>query len=106
MPLVLADVDVPMRLVSGLLLTLAVSACGEAGPPVVDTGDRPQISAEQVEAERVCAEMTGYAAGGTEADPATTAKRQEEYKACVAAVTGGGLPELRGRSGEASPPDF
>lgn len=94
-----------MRLASGLLLTLAISACEEAGPPAVDTGDRPQISADQVEAERVCAELTGYAPGGAEADAATTAKREKEYKDCVAAVTGGGPPELRGRSGEASPSD-
>lgn len=88
-----------MRLASTLVCLLALSACDDAGPPVADAGgERPQISAEKVEAERVCAEMTGYTPDG--ADPAA-AKRQEEYKSCVAAVTGGEAPALRGRSNDA-----
>jgi hypothetical protein len=102
----LVRVDVHMRLASAFVFLLALSACDDAGQPVADGdgGDRPQISAEQVEAERVCAELTGYAPGGVEADAGTTAKREKEYKDCVAAVTGGGPPELRGRSG-ATPSD-
>ncbi len=94
-----------MRLVSVIVFLLTLSACDDAGPPAVDAGDRPQISADQVEAERVCAELTGYAPSGAEVDAATTAKRQKEYKDCVAAVTGGGPPELLGRSGKASSSD-
>lgn len=91
-----------MRLVSVLVFLLTLSACDESGPPAVDAGgERPQISAEQVEGERVCAEMTGHTPGGAETDAGTAAKRQEEYKDCVAAVTGVGAPELRGRSNEA-----
>lgn len=95
-----------MRLVSVFVLVLTLSACDDAGPPEVDAGgDRPQISAEQVEAERVCAELTGYTPGAAETDPGTTAKRQKEYKDCVAAVTGGDKPELRGRTGVTTPSD-
>jgi hypothetical protein len=86
-----------MRLVSALVFLLALSACDDAAQP--DAGaDRPQVSAEKVEAERVCAEMTGYTPESV--DPAA-AKRQEEYMSCVAAVIGGATPELRGRSSDA-----
>jgi len=95
-----------MRLVSGLALMLAISACDEAAPLAVDTGgDRPQISAEQIEAERACSELTGYAPGGADAAAATAAKRQKEFRDCVAAVTGGRPQELRGRSGATPPSD-
>lgn len=92
--------DVLMRLLSALVFLLALSACDDAGQAdAVGGGERPQVSAEKVEAERVCAEMTGYTPDS--ADPAA-AKRQEEYKNCVAAVTGGSAaPELRGRSSDA-----
>ena len=91
-----------MRLVSALLCLLALSACDDAGPPAASAdGERPQVSAEKVEAARVCAELTGYSPDGAVTDAGTAAKRQEEYKSCVAAVTRANAPELRGRSNEA-----
>lgn len=104
--LVLAPVDVSMRLVSALVLVLALAACDDAGPqpPVDISGGQPQISAETVEAGRVCAELTGYSPGAPEATDAAMSKREKEYKDCVAAVIGGGPPELRGRSEEPPTP--
>jgi len=98
--------DVSMRLVSALVLVMALTACDDAGPqPAVDTsGDPSQISAETVEAGRVCAELTGYAPGAPEVTDAAMSKREKEYKDCVAAVIGGGPPELRGRSEEPPTP--
>lgn len=90
-----------MRLVSALLCLLALSACDDAGPPAASAdGERPQVSAEKVEAARVCAELTGYSPDGAATDAGTAARRQEEYKSCVAAVSGASAPELRGRSNE------
>ncbi len=92
-----------MRLASGLVLALVMSACDGGGQPGAGNAaaNRPDISAEQIEAKRVCAELTGYSPvpGGAGSEE-TRAMREKEYKACVAAVAGGGQPELRGRSSD------
>lgn len=92
-----------MRLATGLVLALAMSACDGAGRSGAGNAadDRPDITAEQIEAQRVCAELTGHSPdpGGAGSEE-TRAMREKEYKACVAAVAGGGQPELRGRSSD------
>ena len=95
-----------MRLVSGLILALAVSACGEPAQPDADAAGagQPQPTAEKIQAERACAELTGYSPEPGAGGPVETrARREREYKACVNAVTSGGpgdeaQPKLRGRS--------
>ena len=87
-----------MRLASGIVLALALTACDDGAPTAAAPGESA-VTAEQIEAKRVCAELTGYspdapAAVGDE----TQAMRAKEFKACVAAVAGGGQIELRGRS--------
>ena len=87
-----------MRLASGIVLALVLAACDDAAT----TAEAPRdsaVTAEQIEAKRVCAELTGYSpdAPAAAADE-TQAMRAKEFKACVAAVAGGGQIELRGRS--------
>jgi len=90
-----------MRLAAGLVLALVLSACGDAGQSGAGdaASERQSINAEQLEAERVCSELTGYSKDAPgEGSEETQAMRAKEYRACVAAVVGGGQPELRGRT--------
>jgi len=98
-----ARVDGPMRLVSALILVAALAGCDDAAPAATleAGGDRPQVTAEKVEAERACAELTGYQPGAVTTDAAgTEALRLKDFRACVATVIGGepAAPELRGRA--------
>jgi hypothetical protein len=97
-----------MRAVLAMAMLASLAACDDAGQAAAPEPAR-EITAEIVEAERACGELTGYVAGG-QADKAadTWALLQKEFNACVAAVTGGDKPELRGRTesraGEAAQP--
>lgn len=88
----------PMRAVLAMAMLASLAACDEAGQAAAPEPAR-EITAEVVEAERACAELTGYSAGGQANRPAETwALLQKEFNACVASVTGGSKPELRGRT--------
>ena len=87
-----------MRSVSGIVLALALTACDDAAPTAGTPGESA-VTAEQIEAKRVCAELTGYSPDApVAAADETQAMRAKEFKACVAAVAGGEKIELRGRS--------
>ena len=87
-----------MRLASGIVLALVLTACDGATQPD-DLSAEPAVSAEKIEAERACAELTGYSPDAPAAAVSETqAMRAKEFKACVTAVAGGGHIELRGRS--------
>ncbi len=94
-----------MRAVMTLALLLPLAACDDvARPGSAATGSAREITAEQVEAERACAELTGYSAQAPRGMPEDKkALLQKEFAACVAAVTGGDKPALRGRAGDAEP---
>lgn len=92
-----------MRAVLAMAMLASLAACDEAGQAAAPEPAR-EITAEIVEAERACAELTGYVPGGQASKaPDTWALLQKEFNACVASVTGGGKPELRGRTGDAEP---
>lgn len=91
-----------MRAVLAFAMLAALAACDDAAQSAAPTPAR-EITAEIVEAERACAELTGYApTAQPEKPPEALALLQKEYNACVAAVTGGGKPELRGRTESAT----
>jgi hypothetical protein len=92
-----------MRAVLALAPLVLLAACDDAGQAAAPAPER-EITAELVEAGRACAELTGYAPGASsDKTPDAAALLQKEYSACVAAVTGGGKPELRGRTDVAAP---
>lgn len=97
-----------MRAVWATAMLASLAACEDAGQAAAPEPAR-EITAEIVEAERACADLTGYLPGGqANKAPETWARLQKEFNACVAAVTGGDKPELRGRTdsgpGEAAEP--
>lgn len=93
-----------MRAVLALAMLMSLSACDDAGQAAAPIPAR-EITAELVEAERACAELTGYVASGKpEKSPEAMALLEKEYNACVAAVTDDGAkPALRGRTDIAAP---
>lgn len=85
-------------LVSGLL---ALAGCeNDAAPRGASDGALADISAETVEARRICAAITGHTRDGpVPAASAMDVKRAQEFSDCVEAVAGATppAPALRGR---------
>ena len=92
-----------MRAVLAFAMLAFLAACDDAAQLAAPEPAR-EITAELVEAERACAELTGYApTAQTEKSPEALAMLEKEYNACVAAVTDGGAkPALRGRTESAT----
>jgi len=91
-----------MRAVLAFATLALLTACDDAAEQAAPIPAR-EITAEIVEAGRACAELTGYApAGQPEKPPEALDMLRKEYNACVTAVTGGGKPELRGRTESAT----
>ena len=84
-----------------MLAALLLAGCGATQAPVPDeAAGAPVKTAERVEAEHACADLTGHAAEGPEGAPsATDAKREQEFESCVSTVLkGDDAPALRGRT--------
>lgn len=92
-----------MRATISFAMFVTLAACDQTSAP--DSGlSAPgrEITAERVEAERACAELTGHSPDRTgDATPETRLLRQKEYNSCVASVLGGDKPALRGRAEDA-----
>jgi hypothetical protein len=80
---------------------LALAGCGNDGEARAPyDGALAEISAETVEARRICATITGYMGAGPAPDAsAMDVMRAQEFSDCVKAVAGGQPPgpALRGR---------
>lgn len=80
-----------------MFVALVLAACGEPRVPVADPGVARSVGL--VAAERACAEITGHASkagSGSQVD----ARREQEYRSCLASVAGDDMaaPPLRGRT--------
>ncbi len=92
-----------MRAVMAFALIVSLSsACDDAGQPATTAiGPAREVTAENVEAERACAEITGFSRERASVDMTL---REKEFTACVAAVLSGNKPALRGRADDATTP--
>jgi hypothetical protein len=93
--------DHAMRFVAVAALLLAACDSQPSGSGGSEHAAR-ETSTEEVQAARVCADITGHALDAPEAAPSTPeAARQDEYRRCLAAVLevkAATPPPLRGRT--------
>lgn len=91
-----------MRVAIGLVLALA--GCGQPLEGTAAGAAEPAKTVLQTEAEKACADMTGYASTSADGKTAgTEALIRREYETCVGAVASGDAPAsdapaLRGRT--------
>lgn len=93
----------------GIVMLALVAACGETIQPETAVTAEPAKTVMEAEAEKACAEMTGFGRDAPRGQSSETrTKLRREYDLCVQSVAGGdddaaavaaaNTPALRGRS--------